>query len=60
MSDVSTQFVRLQYVIERVGLSKNTIRRLEMAGKFPRRRSLSPRSVAWLSSEIEAWIDAHR
>lgn len=60
MSDVSKRFFRVSDVVERVGLSKSTLRRLEMAGQFPRRKSLSRRSVAWLSSEIEAWIDARR
>lgn len=60
MSDVSKRFFRVSDVVERVGLSKSTLRRLEMAGQFPRRKNLSRRSVAWLSSEIEAWIDARR
>jgi len=37
------------------GLSRMTIYRLELAGKFPKRRQLSKNSVAWVESEIEQW-----
>ncbi|TLZ25118.1 MAG: AlpA family phage regulatory protein, partial [Gammaproteobacteria bacterium] len=32
--------------------------RLELAGKFPKRRQLSENSVAWLESDIAAWADS--
>lgn len=41
------------------GLSRMTIYRLELAGKFPKRRQLSQNSVAWFESDIENWVDAH-
>lgn len=31
--------------------------RLEAAGKFPRRLRLSPLRVAWVKSEVLAWIE---
>jgi prophage regulatory protein len=34
------------------------IARLEKAGKFPKRIRLGQNRVAWLLSEVEAWIDA--
>ena len=37
------------------GLSRMTIYRLELAGKFPKRRQLSGNSVAWIEAEIEQW-----
>lgn len=41
-----------------VGLGRERIRQLEVAGQFPRRFSIAPggRVVGWLSTEIEAWI----
>jgi hypothetical protein len=32
--------------------------RLEKAGRFPRRVKLGPNSVGWVSTEIDAWIEA--
>ena len=34
------------------------ILRLEKRGQFPRRIQVGPNRVAWLLSEIEAWIEA--
>lgn len=43
-------------VRDRTGLGYTTIWRRERAGKFPRRRLLTPGRVAWLESEIEEWM----
>ena len=40
----------------RTGLSKETIRRMEAEGKFPKRRKLSTQIVGWFESEVEAWL----
>lgn len=32
------------------------IARLEAAGKFPKRVNLGPGRVAWLLSEVDAWV----
>jgi prophage regulatory protein len=50
------RLVRLAEVLERTGLSRTTIWRLERSSKFPRRRRLGLRAVGWLSSEIEEWV----
>jgi prophage regulatory protein len=52
------KFVRIRQVMQLTGLSRMTIYRLELAGRFPRRRRLSENSVAWLESDIEAWADS--
>ena len=57
------RFLRLPAVMERTGLSRTTIYRLEMAGNFPRRVKLSTSgsisaSAAWVESEIQAWAEA--
>jgi prophage regulatory protein len=49
------RFLRIRQVMQVTGLSRMTIYRLEIAGKFPRRRRLSGNSVAWLESDIETW-----
>lgn len=33
------------------------IARLEAAGQFPRRVQLGPNRVAWVLSEVEAWVN---
>lgn len=58
MSNDSTRLMRTREVVERVGLSYSTLRRLEQSGQFPHRKTLSRRAVAWLSNEVETWIEA--
>lgn len=45
---------------DKVPLSDRWIMKLESVGQFPKRIVLSPRRVAWLESEIDAWIQARR
>ena len=49
---------RLNGVKSMVGLSRSTIYALMAAGKFPKSISLDERSVGWLESDIDAWIDS--
>jgi prophage regulatory protein len=49
------KFLRIRQVMQLTGLSRMTIYRLELAGRFPKRRRLSENSVAWLESDIAAW-----
>lgn len=37
--------------------SPQHIQRLENAGQFPKRVKLGRNRVAWLLSEVEAWVD---
>ena len=39
-------------------LSKVTRWREEKAGRLPKRRQISPNRVAWLESEILAWMES--
>jgi prophage regulatory protein len=41
-----------------VPYSEQQIRRLEAAGKFPRRVRLGANRVAWVREEIEHWLTA--
>ena len=52
-----TRILRLPAVEDRTGLKKTTIYARIKAGKFPRPAAqLGPRSVGWLESDIEQWI----
>ncbi len=50
------KLIRIAAVLERTGLSRTTIWRLEREGLFPARRRLGPNSVAYLESEIDEWV----
>jgi prophage regulatory protein len=52
------KFLRIRQVMQVTGLSRMTLYRLELAGKFPKRRQLSENSVAWLEADILEWIDS--
>ena len=50
------QLLNRKQVSERTGLSFTTLKRLEAAGKFPGRRQITERRVAWLESDIDSFI----
>jgi prophage regulatory protein len=50
--------LRINDVETRTGLNRVTIWRLERTGRFPRRRVVSSRTVRWVDSEIDQWIEA--
>jgi len=52
------KFLRIRQVMQLTGLSRMTIYRLELSGKFPQRRRLSQNSVAWLESDVELWAES--
>ena len=37
--------------------SRQYIRRLEKAGRFPHHFYVGPQTIAWLESEIDTWLD---
>lgn len=45
-------------IVEFTGLCYTTIYNLEKQGQFPARRQLSPGRVAWLRSEVAAWVNS--
>ena len=53
-----TAIKRLQQVTAHVGLSKATLYKMIEAGNFPAPKKLGARSVGWLESDIQAWIDS--
>lgn len=52
------RILRLPEVQERTGLSRSFIYNHMEVGSFPKPIPLSERSVGWLESDVEAWIDA--
>jgi prophage regulatory protein len=50
------QVLRWVELKEKIRLSRSTVWRMEKAGKFPKRRQISPNSVGWLSSEVDQWL----
>lgn len=51
------KLMRISKVVELTGLSKTTIYLHISQGTFPRQIQLGKRSVAWIESEIEDWIE---
>lgn len=56
--DSNLRFLRLAEVRNRVGYGRASIYRLMAVGQFPRCHSLGARAVAWLESDIDAWIQS--
>ena len=51
------RLLRLPEVMRRVGYSRPSIYRKMNSAEFPSAVNLGGRAVAWLESEIEAWIE---
>ncbi|PHM40125.1 helix-turn-helix transcriptional regulator [Xenorhabdus miraniensis] len=49
--------IRLPEVQRRTGYSKAWIYRLIKEDKFPKQIKIGPRSVAFVESEIDGWVD---
>ena len=54
----AVRLLRFPELKRRTGLSRSTIWRLEQAGEFPRHLHTSSNTVAWLESDVVAWIEA--
>ena len=52
------RFIRLPEVINRTGYRRTSIYEKIAEGTFPAPIKLGPRAVAWVSEEIESWMDA--
>lgn len=58
MNNHDLRLLRLPAVKARTGLSRSTIYLYVSEGTFPKPVRLGPRAVAWIESEIAAWIHA--
>lgn len=52
------RFIRLPKVRELTTLPSSAIYAAIAAGTFPKQIKLGARAVAWLESDVQAWIDA--
>lgn len=50
------KLLRLSEVIQRVGIKKTKIYKLQGEGTFPMRVKITPRAVGWIEDEIDVWI----
>lgn len=48
--------LKLKDVLSKTGLGKTSLYKLVSLSEFPKPISLGLRSVGWLESEVEAWI----
>ena len=55
---MNDRFLREKQCRDITGLSRTTRWRLERAGLFPKRYSISPGAVAWLESQVQEWIES--
>lgn len=53
----SVKILRLQAVIEKTGLSRSCIYDYIQKNRFPKPISIGDRSVGWVESEIDHWIN---
>ena len=58
MKNILTTFKKMPAVIEITSMSKSTINNKINAGLFPPKISLGARSVAFVSNEIDEYMDA--
>ena len=52
----SIRFIRLPQVKDRTGLSRSSIYAMIALGQFPPAVHLGARAVAWVESEVDAWM----
>lgn len=55
---MSDKFLRLGQVMAATGLSRSSVYAYMAAGTFPAPVNIGARSVAWIESDITAWIAA--
>lgn len=60
ISQQKTRFTRLNEVLSRVGLCTASSYNRIKAGNFPRPIPLGGKSVGWLESEVDLWIEQCR
>ena len=39
-----------------IGFTRQHIRRMELAGEFPYHVNIGVRSIAWVETEVDAWL----
>lgn len=54
---MNNKILRLPVVIDKTGLCRSAIYAHIAEGNFPKQINLNSRSVGWLESEINVWIE---
>jgi len=52
------RMLRIEQVLALTGLGKTKIYELQGQGDFPMRVQLTPKRVAWVEAEVQAWLAA--
>lgn len=55
--NIKNRLISRKEIVKITGMSEWTLNELERNGKFPSRRKIGARKVAWLSSDIEDWME---
>ena len=56
MQPQGKRLVRMREVCNKIGVGRSTLYKMIHAGNFPPPKQLGGRTVAWLESDIDAWI----
>ena len=54
--NINTKILRLTEVKAKTGLGRSSLYNLVSLGKFPQQVRLGPRTVGWIESEVESWL----
>jgi len=52
------QILRITSVVNKTGLSRTQLWRLESQSKFPKKVHLGCRAVGWVEGEVDRWIES--
>jgi prophage regulatory protein len=55
---MAERFLSMKQVLERVGLSRTTLYERMNAGAFPQSVPLGPKRIAFVESQVDAWMQA--
>jgi len=55
---MSNYIVRPKDLVQQTGLSRSTLRRMELAGTLPPRVKLGGYCVGWHSTDVDAWLNS--
>ena len=58
MANTTKRLLRLKEVQNQIGLGRTSIYQKIKDGQFPRQVSIGTKAVAWVSSDINAWIES--
>lgn len=54
------EVVSVRDVLLQTGLSRTTLHRLRMSGRFPNAVRLSERRIGFFAADVSNWLEGHR